>query len=431
MGEFRENTERNAEDLVPTPRKASMPLAVGLFAAAMLLWWFTDWAWWILLPLVIGSLVVRMVMPLFFAPWAHWGGHLVLAGVILYLATMTTTAAVVMAIGLVVLAGAWSLRKASPTWMRWVALALGLVMLFGGGLAQAVSTADGRARQEAAEQRDREYRIADMRPDTPGEALSRLVTSISYDDPFWACWLFDKQGSRQFAEVVGAATCEAAVHTLHDQIQPGRTGLYGGAKVSPDDIQQSDDRTRLWLDACHMYVIDHFDYVKPPGPQLGQLTLQLEPQFKAGYLVTGYTRCGQGVPGRPAPTSTTPATLPTYAPSFAGLMTTAIADHDDDVCELFTPAGSDQFAQAVGVKDCAAALAQLADQVQDPSIYAQPSNSASTTETTDGRPVVDACHLTWDRFNSGAAPGPQVGYLTLAQPEPGTPGYLIDGYRPC
>ena len=82
------------------------------------------------------------------------------------------------------------------------------------------------------------------------------------------------------------------------------------------------------------------------------------------------------------------------------------------------------FAAAAGTADCSGAVRTLAAEVADPAVYAR--GRAPATAAGDGL-VVDACRITWP---SGAAPGPQLGVLTVARTDAGTT-YVVSDFRPC
>lgn len=123
--------------------------------------------------------------------------------------------------------------------------------------------------------------------------------------------------------------------------------------------------------------------------------------------------------------------LPSYPPGFASLLTEAIAGRDEDVCQFFTDDGRRAFTAMVGESSCERAIDALADQVTDPDAYAAPSGATTRTRA-DGRIEVHACSLTWTRWGQGQmVAGPQLGQLVLVQPDPDSPGYLVDDVQPC
>ncbi|MGQ0576981.1 MAG: hypothetical protein ACT4RN_22680 [Pseudonocardia sp.] len=107
------------------------------------------------------------------------------------------------------------------------------------------------------------------------------------------------------------------------------------------------------------------------------------------------------------------------------LLTTVARAETGAVCDnLIAPQARPAFAAAAGAPDCAAAVRALAAQVTDPRVYAE--GEAPGTRRGDELDV-DACRLTWP---GGAAPGPQLGRLTVGRAEAGTT-YVVTGLRPC
>ena len=412
---------------VTTPSAKLVSAAFGV--AALVLWGFAGWSWGGRVPLLTGGVVVRLLVWLFFEPWRDWAGPAVLLVVIVFLMGYTTWTADLIAFGVVFLGLAWHLRLASPKWMRWVAVVVGVGMILGGGLTEFVTWANGKAQREEAERLDREFRIAEMRPDGGHDAMFRLIRAVYEDDPFWGCWLFSPAGAAEFAAVNGTSDCDSAIHKLHGQITD-RTA-FGNSTIPFSDVSEDDGIARS--SGCNMYTVTGILEEGPPGgPKLGQLRLEHDPQFPtSGYLITGYVRCGELPPGVTPEEPKPPDILPSYAPGYAATITEAVVDRDADVCVYFTEQGQREFAQAYGVADCAAALAAIAEQVTDPDLYDKPQDAKQAT--VNGKTTVDACHLTWHKFGSKPGdppPGPQLGTLTLTVGPRGQ-GYLIDGYRAC
>lgn len=269
-----------------------------------------------------------------------------------------------------------------------------------------------------------------MRPDSPLAVLHLMVKAVHENDPALVCFhMFTPDAEAAFARAVGADGCESAVQALHDQI----TGKgYGNATTSSREVVRESDERPASVSGCRMYVVDGpLSYREPPGPRLGVFRLARDPRFPdTGYQITGYTPCEQVDQQDPTTTSTPPPVLPSYPPSFAGIVARAVAESDPGVCDFLTPQGRDQFAATVAATSCPDAVAALAKQVTDPTAYATP--SGVTTTQTPGGTVVNACALTWTRWGTGTiTAGPQLGHFTLVRPDPRTPGYLIDAVRPC
>lgn len=407
--------------------------AVSLVAAALTLWAFAGWTWWVLAVLVGGLIVARLALGLFPEPWRQGAGNWAVVGlaaaVTLWLVTWTSTLELGVAVGV---AGAAAAVQLWPerSWVRWTAAGVSVCLAAGCGLALWLAWRADEQRREAAERQARAYRVAEMRPDTPVGMFHQLAKDLADGDEFWACWLFDDRGRRQFAAAANASSCEAAVRDLHGRIAAGRRGVYGGATVPADAVVTADDT--VFVDGCQAYTLDGFDEIPLPGPELGQLTLRRDSEFEVGYLITGYTPCGRQPPGKPSSTTAPPpAVLPSYPLGFVSNLTKAIAARDTDVCLYFTEDGRDAFATAAGASSCDLAIDTLAGQVVDRGAYLNPSGATTSTRP-DSRVEVHACALTWTRWGQGAvAAGPQLGTLVLIQPDPGAPGYLVDDVQPC
>ncbi|WP_125675494.1 hypothetical protein [Amycolatopsis sp. WAC 04182] len=106
-----------------------------------------------------------------------------------------------------------------------------------------------------------------------------------------------------------------------------------------------------------------------------------------------------------------------------------------DFCFHFSPQAADAFATARRAVDCPGAFLALAAEVTNPRDYVTRLSlpgSAVRFEPDNVTSVVDACHLTFGSIlddTPTAAPGPQLGELTLRQ-QLGQ-GHLVIGYRPC
>jgi hypothetical protein len=415
------------------PLPPARNLGTGLFAAALVLWWFANWTIWVLLPLIGGLILVRLAMPLFPPAWRGWAGPALALVLVLFLMTETTVTASLVAFGVVVLLIAFGLRMASPTWARWVALGVAVAMIGGGGIAEFVSWANNRSLATQADRDRRDLEIATTRPSSSIGALHLLVDAIVGNDPARGCWLFSPSGAADFASVVGGADCPAAVHTLHGQLT-GPPAAYFDVRVPYDDATPTDDSGVARVSACNMFTRVAGDEVPVPGLGLGQLRLEKDPRFPSGgYLITGYTRCGVLPPGVTPIKPTPPPVLPSYPPGYAATLAKAVASTDTDMCGQFlTDQAQGQLAVALGVADCPTAIRTLHSKVADADLYGEPQDATATAIAPDGSITVDACHLTWSRWGDKPGtppPGPQLGYLVLTSPD--RVGYLINGYRAC
>ncbi|UKD50716.1 hypothetical protein L3Q65_00180 (plasmid) [Amycolatopsis sp. FU40] len=406
---------------------AAKRLSVGLALAALTLWGFAGWTWWVLLPLLVAGVVARLLVWLFFEPWREWAGPAVLAAVVVFLMTWTSVWADLLAAGLVGLALAWVLRTASPTWLRWAALGVGLALVLSGGLGEFVVWANTRSADRQAAQDDHDLAVSKLRPTSGNGMVLAVVRAVSEDNADTGCWLFAPAAAAELARTTGASDCAAAIHRLHGQITSPRD--YANAQPSSSS-SGPDAAGVVRASGCDLYTaVGMLDQGPPGGPKLGQLTLAKDPRFPSGgYLITGYARCGAAPPGIPPTSSAPPDVLPSYGPGYAGVLARAIAERDAGVCAYFTDQGKRDFAAAHHAPDCAAAVRALAAGVADPHAYRDPLGATETTGPA-GKSI-DACHLSWPTAGTGRTPGPQLGTLTLVD-GPAGHGYLIAGFRSC
>jgi hypothetical protein len=402
----------------------------GLAVAAVVLWGFADWTWWVLLPLFVTSVLSRVVFSLFFSAWQEWAGSVVLVATILFLTTWSSGWVLWIALGVALLGVAWGLRLVSPKWLRLVALGLGVVLALTGTTVVFVTWANGRAERERQDQLSRDFAVAKMRPDSGVGMFRGLVRSVSEDDPKWGCRYFTPEAAQQFADVVGAQDCPTAFHKLHGQITDKRS--YLNAQIPVEDSHYPQKGEPAWAAGCNLQTLENGP---PGGPMLGVIRLDTDPRFRGagGYLITSYTPCGTLPPGVVLKAPERPL-LPSYAPSYAAMVASRAARRDEGVCLYMTDRGQQQFAAAWGGDTCAEALGALAGKVTDPDRYREPQDAKDGTQDADGRVTIDACRLTWDRWGDKPgtpAPGPQLGYITVTHPDPGEVGWMIDGWRPC
>lgn len=408
-------------------------VGVSVAVVAGVLWAWSDWTLWVLVPLIGGLAVARLVLGFFPPHWRNWGTGLVLTGmavvVVLCLRQFTSPLALGVAIGIGGFVCVAQLRALMPSWAQWTAAGVSVVLAATCGLVAWLSSRADQERREAAERAEHEFRVAEMRPDQPLAMLHLVVKAIHENDPVLVCFVFTPDAEREFAEAADTDTCPAAITALHERI----TGKgYGNATVAPDEIIRETDERPATVSGCRMYIVDGpLEYREPPGPTLGTFRLERDPRFpNSGYLITGYTRCGETDPDVPPTSSTTPPVLPSYPPGLPGMLAQAIVANDDGVCAYFTDQGATQFAATVSAESCPEALEVLTGEVSDPTAYINPDGESVTT--TAGVTQVSACALTWNRYGKGAViAGPQLGRFTLIHPDTGSPGYLINGVHSC
>lgn len=275
-------------------------------AVALVLWAWSDWTWWVLLPLVVALVLFRLALGL--VPRARrdcagrWAAVAVAVVVAVYLASQVPVSGLGVAAGVGGLVCAAQLGTTRPGWVRWAAVAVSAVLVAGCGLAAWLTWLGDRDRRAADERTARDYRVAEMRPDQPLAVLHHIVKAIHYDDPLLVCFLFTDNGERDLADAVHATSCEAAISTLHNQIT-GRG--YGNATTT--DITREQGGQPASVSGCRMYVVDGpLEHQAPPGPRLGTFRLERDSRFpNSGYLITSYTPCGESSPDDPT-TSATP-----------------------------------------------------------------------------------------------------------------------------
>lgn len=248
---------------------------LGIAAAALLLWPFSDWS---LIPWLagIGTVVLLAVLRLdqLLSGWVwHIAGLVVVAG--LMLSTDGWAWALAASIGVLV-AGLLQL----PAW-RLAAVGAGLCVVSGVAFAFA-GVQDARQAAAAQAQTQRESKGL-QGVDTAVRVLPTLLNRIAYGDrpeaPGAVCDNLLAQAARApFAASVGRADCVAAVQAVAAQV------------TEPNDYADADAPTReqgdgLVVDACAMT----WDGGNA-GPQLGTLTVGREPTGQT-YVVTAFAPC--------------------------------------------------------------------------------------------------------------------------------------------
>jgi hypothetical protein len=205
------------------------------------------------------------------------------------------------------------LRAVLTPWAQWTAVGLSAALALTCGLVTWLSWRADQERREADERARHEYTVAEMRPDKPLAVLHLVVKAVHENDPALVCFVFTAEAEREFAEAAGTTSCPAAITALYSRI----TGKgYGNATADADDVTHETNNRPATVSGCRMYIVDGpGEYRDPPGPELGTLRLERDPGFPtSGYLITGYTRCGETDPDLPPTSSTRPPVLPSYPP---------------------------------------------------------------------------------------------------------------------
>jgi hypothetical protein len=96
---------------------------------------------------------------------------------------------------------------------------------------------------------------------------------------------FTDDGRAQFARAHGAASCAEAITVLAAQVSDAAN--YGNPRGA---IAIAGSPGYATVDACSLTWVSATTGTRPPGPQLGRLTLRTQ-TGGIGYLVTGYSPC--------------------------------------------------------------------------------------------------------------------------------------------
>lgn len=246
--------------------------ALGIGAAALLLWPFSDWS---LLPWAAGlaALVLLALLRLdrLLRGWVwHVAGLVVVAG--LMLSTTAWAWALAASIGVLV-AGLLQL----PAWRL---AAVGALLCLASGVAYTFATVQDAREAAVAQARTQAESRGLQGARTPNSLLPTLLNRIALDSPGAVCDnLLAVPARAPFVASTGQADCVAAVHSLAGQV------------VNPNAYAEADAPTReqgdgLVVDACSMT----WDPAAPAGPQLGTLTVARAPTGPS-FVVTDFEAC--------------------------------------------------------------------------------------------------------------------------------------------
>jgi hypothetical protein len=158
-------------------------VGVSVTAVAVVLWIWADRPWSIAIPLVGGLLLAHLLIPIFPQHWRDGASGLARVAIAVlaagWLFQLTTALAWGVAVGVGCLVCVTQLRAVLPPWAQWTAGGVGRHVWTGG---MAIRTRRP-ARREAAEREDREFRVAEMRPDQPLAMFHLVIKAIHENDP--------------------------------------------------------------------------------------------------------------------------------------------------------------------------------------------------------------------------------------------------------
>jgi len=278
----------------PAGQRVQRRALLGTFALAFLLFWWSGWDWWpavvwFLAPLIV--VILPGIRRLVDETWGLIAGFILAA---LMLMPELPASRVTVAWGLAIAATAGvSLRRHRVGWRKWVpiiALGLGMVLAFVGGLTWWAGEHDRRADAARQAEEVHRYQVSKTLPTSGRSAVLSLVEAVAFTVPQKVdgiCFVFTPPAAAQFAAAHQAMDCPGAIAQLHQQVRA--RGDYANDVFIPGAADRDDPAHRI--DACHL---DFGNYLtgatQDPGPQIGVLTI--ERQYGNGYLITGYQPCG-------------------------------------------------------------------------------------------------------------------------------------------
>jgi hypothetical protein len=179
--------------------------------------------------------------------------------------------------------------------MQWRLIAPGVVLVVGCGIPTTVGyiqVADQAQAAHAADVRSAEQlQLARQLPASPPDVAVALTEFIGEGGPnpdAVACLLFSTAAAGQLAATMDAASCPAAIQSLHDQVSD--RGTYINGVIIPADTWTTTGDIGS-LNGCALtwngLLVE--EPATRPGPLLGHLTLAR--QDSMGWLITGYQGC--------------------------------------------------------------------------------------------------------------------------------------------
>lgn len=246
---------------------------LGIGAAALLLWPFSDWSW---IPwaagLVLLVLLALLRLDRLLRGWSwHVAGMVVVGG--LMVSTSPSAWALAASIGVLV-AGLLQLPE-------WRIAALGAVLCVVSGVAFTLVNVQD-AQEVAAAQAQTQAESRGMQgARTVDSLLPTLLNRIARDSPGAVCDnLLAEPARPAFVAATGQPDCVAAVAAIAARV------------VDRNEYAEADAPTRelpdgLVVDACAMI----WDTAVPAGPQFGELTVGRAPTGPT-FVVTAFEACG-------------------------------------------------------------------------------------------------------------------------------------------
>jgi hypothetical protein len=179
--------------------------------------------------------------------------------------------------------------------MQWRLVAPGVALVVGCGVPTAVGYIHVAEQTQAAHTADmrsaEQLQLARQLPENPPDVAVALTEFIGEGGPnadAFACLMFSPTAADQLATTVDAASCPAAIQTLHDQVSD-RSTYINAVTIPPDTWSTTGDTGTV--NGCAVTWTGLFteEPATPPGPLIGHLILTR--QDDKGWLITSYHGC--------------------------------------------------------------------------------------------------------------------------------------------